>query len=119
MRFAIRLALARVNELDIEVVFKLVEVNGMMWWVGDKLGVRAGGEVLRLRLVRVRALPPVVDALVVVERVEGPEDLVAERAASGVQRLQVLLLGVALECEPRRQQLAAHLAPVPGPQRTN
>lgn len=77
--------------------------------------IRGGGEILRLR----RSLPPVVDALVVVERVERAEDLVAERAARRVQRLQVLLFRVPLERQPRRQQLAAHLAAVPGAQRAH
>lgn len=60
-----------------------------------------------------RALSSVVDALVVVERVERAEHLVAETAARRVERLQVLLLRVPLEGEPRRQQLPAHLAAVP------
>lgn len=77
------------------------------------LGVGAGGEVLWLGLLGDGALTAVVDALVVVQRVEGPEHLVAEAAARRVQRLQVLLLGVPLEGQPRGQQLAAHLAPVP------
>lgn len=78
------------------------------------LGV-AGGEVLRLLLGRA-ALAPVVDALVVVERVERAEHLVAQAAARRVQRLQVLLFRVPLERQPRRQQLAAHLASVTRPQ---
>lgn len=83
------------------------------------LSVGAGGEVLRLRLLGHAALPAVVDALMVVERVERTEHLVAEGAARRVQRLQVLLLGVPLEREPRGQQLAAHLAAVPRAQRAN
>lgn len=63
------------------------------------------------------ALAAVVDALVVVEGVEGAEHLVAEGAPGRMQRLQVLLLSVTLEREPRRQQLAAHLATVARPQR--
>lgn len=78
--------------------------------VGQALGLVVRGE---------RALPAVVDRLVVVEGVERAEDLVAERAARRVQRLEVLLLRVPLEREPRREQLAAHLAPVPRAQGTH
>lgn len=88
-----------------------------MW--GIDLSVGAGGEVLRLRLLGHAALSAVVDALMVVERVERSEHLVAEGAARRVQRLQVLLLGVPLEREPRGEQLAAHLAAVPRAQRAN
>lgn len=88
-----------------------------MLWID--LSVGAGGQVLRLRLLGHAALPAVVDALMVVERVERSEHLVAEGAARRVQRLQVLLLGVPLEREPRGQQLAAHLAAVPRAQRAN
>lgn len=104
-------------ELDIKLVFELVEVDVVMLRVD--LSVGAGGEVLRLRLLRRAALPAVVDALMVVERVERSEHLVAQGAARRVQRLQVLLLGVPLEREPRRQQLAAHLAAVPRAQWAN
>ena len=83
------------------------------------LSVGAGGEVLRLRLLRRAALPAVVDALMVVERVERSEHLVAQGAARRVQRLQVLLLGVPLERQPRGQQLAAHLAAVARAQRAH
>lgn len=98
------------------MVFELVEVD-----IVGELGVLRG-EVLRLRLRRQRgqggqggqrALAAVVDALMVVEGVERAEDLVAEAAARRVQRLQVLLLRVPLEREPRGEQLAAHLAAVP------
>lgn len=84
---------------------------------GVDFGVGAGGEVLGLRLLWQPALPAMVDALMVVERVEGAEHLVAEAAARRVQRLQVLLLRVPLQREPRRQQLAAHLAAVARPER--
>lgn len=82
-------------------------------------GVGTGGEVLGLGLLREAALAAVVDALMVVERVEGAEHLVAEAAARRVQGLQVLLLRVPLERQPRGQQLAAHLAPVARAQRAH
>lgn len=115
-----------VGRLDVELVFELVEVNVVVGRVERvervdgidgvervELGVGRGAKVLRLRLLRGPALAPVVDALMVVERVEGAEHLVAEAAARRVQRLQVLLLRVPLEREPRGEQLAAHLAAVP------
>lgn len=101
--------------LDVKLIFELVEVDIVVGGIDFSVG--AGGEVLRLRLLRQAALAPVVDTLMVVERVEGAEHLVAEAAARRVQRLQVLLLRVPLEREPRGQQLAAHLAAVPRPQR--
>lgn len=110
------------------MILELVEVDIVVR--GGDLGVGRGGEVLRQRrgrrvraVLRVRrgqrALATVVDALVVVERVERAEHLVAQRAARRVQRLQVLLLRVPLQRQPRGQQLAAHLAPVPGSQRAH
>lgn len=51
-----------------------------------------------------------IDALVVVEAVQGPEDLVAEGADGTVQRLEVLLLLVPLQRQLRREGLAAHVA---------
>lgn len=103
--------------LDIELVFEFVEVDVVVGRVEFRL--RRSGEVLRLGEGRRVALATVVDALVVVERVERAEDLVAERAARRVQRLEVLLLRVALEGQPRGQQLAAHLAPVARAQGTH
>lgn len=97
------------------MIFELVEVDVVVG--GSDLSVGAGGEVLGLRLLRQAALAAVVDALMVVERVERSEHLVTQAAARRVQRLQVLLLRVPLEGQPRGQQLAAHLAAVPSPQR--
>lgn len=68
-------------------------------------------------VARVLLLAPVVDALVVVQAVERTEHLVAEIAHRVVERLQVLLLLVALQRELRAQQLAADVAPVAGGQR--
>lgn len=102
--------------LDIELVFEFVEIDVLVR--GIDLGV-GHGEVSGCRLLRCTALPSVVDALMVVERVERPEHLVAEAAASRVQRLQVLLLRVPLQREPRREQLAADLAAVAGAERTH
>jgi hypothetical protein len=53
-----------------------------------------------------------VDALVVVEAVESPEDLVAEGTDGAVKRLEVLLLLVPLERQLRRECLAADVAGV-------
>lgn len=106
-----------VSGLDVKLVFELVEVNVVVWRI--ELSVGAGGEVLRLGLLRHAALAAVVDALMVVERVERSEHLVAEAAARRVQRLQVLLLRVPLEREARGQQLAAHLAAVARAQRAH
>lgn len=95
--------------LDVELIFELVEIDVVR---RIDFSIRARGQVLRLRLLRQTALPAVVDALMVVERVESAEHLVAEAAARRVQRLEVLLLRVSLEGQPRREQLAANLAPV-------
>lgn len=57
-------------------------------------------------------LPTVVDALVVVQAVESPEHLVAQRADRAVQGLKVLLLFVPFQGELRREGLAAHVARV-------
>lgn len=65
-------------------------------------------------IARVLLLSPVVDALVVVQTVEGAEDLVAQVADRIVQWLQVLLLLVSLQRELGAQQFAAHIAPVTG-----
>lgn len=55
-------------------------------------------------------LAPVVDALVVVQRVQGAKDLVAQITYGVVQRLQMLLLLVPLQGELRAQQLATDIA---------
>lgn len=51
-----------------------------------------------------------VDALVIVQAVQRPEHLVAERADRAVQGLEVLLLFVPLEGELRREGFAANVA---------
>lgn len=99
------------------MIFELVKVDIVVGRID--FSVRAGGEVLGLGLLREATLAAVVDALMVVERVESSEHLVAEAAARRVQRLQMLLLGVPLQREPRGQQLAAHLAPVARAQRAH
>lgn len=58
-----------------------------------------------------------VDALVIVQAVERPEHLVAERAHRAVERLKVLLLLVPLQGELRGEGLAAHVARVTDPGR--
>lgn len=57
-------------------------------------------------------LPTMVDALVVVQAVECPEHLVAERADRAVQGLKVLLLFVPFQGEFCGEGLAAHVARV-------
>lgn len=57
-------------------------------------------------------LPTVVDALVIVQAVERPEHLVAERADRAVQGLKVLLLFVPFQGELRGEGFAAHVARV-------
>jgi len=59
----------------------------------------------------------VVDALVIVQAVQRPEHLVADRADRVVQWLIVLLLFVPFQGELRREGLAAHVARVTDPRR--
>lgn len=70
------------------------------------------GAVVEIRVVVL--LAAMIDALVVVQRVQRAEDLVAQVANGVVQRLQVLLLLVAFQRELGAQQFAAHVAPVAG-----
>lgn len=65
--------------------------------------------MLLLLLLRLRLLPPMVDALVIVEAVERAKHLVAQIANGIVQRLQVLLLLVTFQRQFGAQQLAAHV----------
>jgi len=78
-------------------------------------GLTHTGSVMEVRMMVL--LAAMVDALVVVQRVQSAEDLVAQIAHGVVQRLQMLLFLVALKRELGAQQLAADVAPMAGIQR--